>query len=489
MAVVTPEGIVGKVAAVYPLVAQVLLVTDPTFKVGVESQKGHVHGVLDCGTGKCTVEQIQNEERIDNGEWFFTSGEDRIFPKGFPVGTTVSVQPGQGMKDIKLNLSGAPGGAEEVLVVLQGVHQNIPSTPPVLQDSAKMLPPPADREGKTQVAVKPQTEADKVMQKYEELGKQQEHTYGAMGSGVPNFNLKPPLAQATVPGGSDDPTSETKSSSTAQNETGEPARPVAKAPVATPSILGARTGSSTPHSVPENPAIPQLKPPAPEIRPSPSVTMRANRPAPEVSPNTNGPVLPLGAPPEAADIDVSAAFSPMNETSHQIVGQPIQENWFSRFQVVALVLITLVAIIGKFYLPRLVPNTEWLELPLLLTIYFGLMRRSQISSLFFGAFVGLAEDSLSPANLPIGMYGITKTLVGYFAASVSMRFNVESSVIRLVLSFFFYFFHAFLYWIMRRALLGQIVPFDPQETFVHGALNALVAIPLFAILDRMKLAN
>ena len=179
----------------------------------------------------------------------------------------------------------------------------------------------------------------------------------------------------------------------------------------------------------------------------------------------------------------------MNETSHQIIGQPIKENWFSRFQVVALILITLVAIIGKFYLPRLIPNTEWLELPLLLTIYFGLMRRSQISSLFFGAFVGLAEDSLSPANLPIGMYGITKTLVGYFSASVSMRFNVENSVIRLVLSFFFYYFHAFLYWIMRRALLAQIVPFDPQETFVHGALNSLVAIPLFAILDRMKLAN
>lgn len=179
----------------------------------------------------------------------------------------------------------------------------------------------------------------------------------------------------------------------------------------------------------------------------------------------------------------------MNETSHQIIGEPIQENWFSRFQVVALVIITLIAVIGKFYLPRLIPNTEWLELPLLLTIYFGLMRRSQISSLFFGAFVGLAEDSLSPANLPIGMYGITKTLVGYFSASVSMRFNVESSVIRLFLSFFFYFFHAFLYWIMRRALLGQAVPFDAQETFVHGALNSLVAIPLFAILDRMKLAG
>ena len=179
----------------------------------------------------------------------------------------------------------------------------------------------------------------------------------------------------------------------------------------------------------------------------------------------------------------------MNETSDQIIGRPLRENWFSRFQVVALVIITLIAIIGKFYLPRLIPNTEWLELPLLLTIYFGLMRRSQISSLFFGAFVGLAEDSLAPDNLPVGMYGITKTLVGYFAASVSMRFNVENSVIRLVLSFFFYFFHAFLYWMMRRALLGQMIPFDPQETFVHGALNSLVSVPLFAILDRLKLAS
>lgn len=180
----------------------------------------------------------------------------------------------------------------------------------------------------------------------------------------------------------------------------------------------------------------------------------------------------------------------MNETSGQIILRRVtKESWLGRFQVVALAALTLIAIVGKFYLPRLLPHTEWLELPLLLTVYFGLMGHSQIASLFFGAFVGLAEDSLSPANLPIGMYGITKTLVGYFAASVSVRFNVENSVIRLVLCFFFYFFHAFFYWIMRRALLGQIVPFDPQETFVHGTLNALVAIPLFAVLDRMKLAG
>src|SRR5882757_2810742 len=143
MAVVTPDGIVGKVVAVYPLVAQVLLVTDPTFKVGVESQKGHVHGVLNCGAGHCVVEQVQNGDKVDASEWFFTSGEDRIFPKGFPVGTVVSVALGTDMKDVKLNLSGAPGGVEEVLVVLQGVHQAIP-VDEITDNSTfeRPLPPP-----------------------------------------------------------------------------------------------------------------------------------------------------------------------------------------------------------------------------------------------------------------------------------------------------------------------------------------------------------
>lgn len=196
MAVVTPDGIVGKVVAVYPLVAQVLLVTDATFKVGVESQKGHVHGVLDCGGGPCTVEQIQEEERVTPGEWFFTSGEDRIFPKGFPVGTVISVQPGQGMKDVKLNLSGAPGGVEEVLVVLQGVHQPIPVGAVVEDAAIKALPPPPGEPGNdskqpNRQTKTTQTEADKVVQKYEQIGKDQNHVYGGLASGLPNFNAKP----------------------------------------------------------------------------------------------------------------------------------------------------------------------------------------------------------------------------------------------------------------------------------------------------------
>ncbi len=471
MAVVTPEGIVGKVVAVYPLTAQVLLVTDPTFKVGVESQKNHVHGVLACGGGKCAVEQIENQERVDPREWFYTSGEDRIFPKGFPVGSVISADPGQGMKDVRLNLSGAPDAAEEVLVVLQGVHQAIPATPPVIQDlTAKMLPPPPSSVATDAPASKPQTEADKVVHKYQQIGQQEDHVYGAIGSNVPSFNVKP--------GGGTNPA--TPSQETAQNASGAATPPTAEKK---PDAQAAHT-TTAPAPAPATLGTSENPKPAP-------VKAAA---APETRDTSARPVLPLGAPrhkPATAHYTCpNTAPAAMNETSEQVVlRRPLKQNWFSRFQVVALAALTLIAIIGKFYLPRLLPHTEWLELPLLLTVYFGLMGHTQIASLFFGAFVGLAEDSLSPANLPIGMYGITKTLVGYFAASVSLRFNVENSVIRLVLCFFFFFFHAFFYWIMRRALLGQIVPFDPQETFVHGALNALVAIPLFAILDKMRLAG
>jgi rod shape-determining protein MreC len=206
MAVVTPDGVVGKIVAVYPLVAQVLLVTDPTFKVGVESQKGHVHGVLACGTGKCIIEQIQNEDKVEAGEWFYTSGEDRIFPKGFPVGKVLSSQPGQGMREIKINLSGSPEGTEEVLIVLQGVHRVIPTTPPVENAMVHALPPPPAEGGSdAPVATRPQTQADKIVQKYVTVGKEQDHKYGAYGSNIPNFNKKslddtpPASGAATVP--------------------------------------------------------------------------------------------------------------------------------------------------------------------------------------------------------------------------------------------------------------------------------------------------
>ena len=274
MAVVTPDGIVGKIIAVYPLASQVLLVTDPTFSVGVESQKSHIHGALNCKSGsQCTVDYIQNEEKVDLGEWFYTSGEDRVFPKGFPVGTVAAARPGQLMKDVHLNLSGAPGGAEEVLVVLEGVHQQIPDVQ-TGTGLTRMLPPPPSEGAPEQQTVKMQTEADKIKQRYQELGQQENHVYGGYLSNLPNFNA--PLQGKSpnqAPGASDAaPKSAVEKTDAGLEKTPSkpnlnPAAAVQTTPMKKPDVLGAR---------------PNAEPPADKVQ--------------KTAPKPAGPLLPLGAP-------------------------------------------------------------------------------------------------------------------------------------------------------------------------------------------------
>ena len=109
--------------------SQVLLITDPTFfGAGVISQKNRVHGTIrGLGQSKCIIDHVQNEEKVDVGEMFYTSGDDRIFPKGMPVGRATVVRPGKTAKEIYVVPSGFQNGLEEVLVVVQGEHQAIPN--------------------------------------------------------------------------------------------------------------------------------------------------------------------------------------------------------------------------------------------------------------------------------------------------------------------------------------------------------------------------
>jgi len=54
------------------------------------------------------------------------------------------------------------------------------------------------------------------------------------------------------------------------------------------------------------------------------------------------------------------------------------------------------------------------------------------------------------------------------------------------LAFFFYVFHQWLYWFIGSSLLGQSLAFSFWQTLALGALNALVAVPLYHILDKLK---
>jgi rod shape-determining protein MreD len=163
-----------------------------------------------------------------------------------------------------------------------------------------------------------------------------------------------------------------------------------------------------------------------------------------------------------------------------------RESQISRFRIWVLLAVPLAAILFQVYIPLFFQFLSFLELPLLVTIYFALMRRSPVGGLLVGMLVGLAQDSLS--KNPLGMFGIVKTLVGYFAASVGLRFDVDHPLVRLVLAyFFFFFFHQFFYWVLSRALLAQQVTFDVRRTMFIGLLNALVGVSLFHFLDKLRM--
>jgi rod shape-determining protein MreC len=121
MAVITADGIVGKVLLVYPSVAQVLVINDQSSGVGVLLENTRLQGVLrGTANGEVVLERVMSDEQVAIGEPVLTSGGDQIFPKGLPVGTVTKVGSG---KDLFLNIKVKPAAnlsrLEEVLVLVE----------------------------------------------------------------------------------------------------------------------------------------------------------------------------------------------------------------------------------------------------------------------------------------------------------------------------------------------------------------------------------
>ena len=208
MAVVTPDGIVGKVIAAFPVTSEVVLITDSSFAAGVISQKDRVHGILrGQGSGTCRIDGVQNEEKVEVGEWFYTSGDDRVFPKGMPAGQVKVARQGPQFQEIFLEPSGVQNSLEEVLIVLEGVHQMIPEAPNAGAAVHLQSPPPADSSipQAPPTAAAPGTDADRLHDRYKALGEAQNHKFGEglPGSKPPDFNAplpaKPPAPKPAPP--------------------------------------------------------------------------------------------------------------------------------------------------------------------------------------------------------------------------------------------------------------------------------------------------
>src|ERR1700739_3918836 len=92
-----------------------------------------------------------------------------------------------------------------------------------------------------------------------------------------------------------------------------------------------------------------------------------------------------------------------------------------------------IALVLQALLPRVVGRFSYFDLPLVVTVYFALGRRSPIQGMIMGGFLGLFEDALT--HHAIGIKGIAKTLAGHRAASVGVRIDVQNATIRLLLNF------------------------------------------------------
>lgn len=87
MAVITPNGLIGKIYNVRDSYSEVILLRDPNFSVSVRLQKSRQEGIV-SGIGKdyYLLKYIPQEQTVEKGEIVITSGLDGIFPPGILVG-------------------------------------------------------------------------------------------------------------------------------------------------------------------------------------------------------------------------------------------------------------------------------------------------------------------------------------------------------------------------------------------------------------------
>jgi rod shape-determining protein MreC len=121
MAVITAEGIVGKIKDVFPLSSQVLLINDHDSGAGVILEHSRLQGIVKgTSVGELQINDIMSDEQIEAGDHVITSGGDRIYPKGFSVGTVISSTPDHDNDPflaIKIKPSADLRRLEEVMVV------------------------------------------------------------------------------------------------------------------------------------------------------------------------------------------------------------------------------------------------------------------------------------------------------------------------------------------------------------------------------------
>ena len=155
-----------------------------------------------------------------------------------------------------------------------------------------------------------------------------------------------------------------------------------------------------------------------------------------------------------------------------------------RFGIPATILIPVTAVFLQAWLPLRLHFFSIFDLPLLVTISFAIARRSQMAGMFTGALIGIFQDALTHQH--IGLYGISKTVVGFGASSLGIKLDVENAGARLLLTLLFYVVHEVVYFTIARGMVSMHLEWSWPHELGSAVANAVLGVILYALLDRLK---
>lgn len=298
MPVITPDGIVGKVKEVFPLSSQVLLINDHDSGAGVILEHSRLQGIVK-GTplGELQVYYIMSDEKVDPGERVITSGGDRIYPKGYAVGTVISSTPDKDNDPflaIKIKPAADISRLEEVLVITKmsddsqtaasgpapmraadilsqrlpsvpKVDPNAPKTPGGTQTgvpAAKSSPTPANKPVSTGAEQKPAAVTGTVKPPAPASGTSASVKPAASAAGTSAASTAKTGAETKKPSSGQTPASTTGSAETTPAKP-KPTPKKAKTPAVAPDSTAPDQPASTPTATPTpaNQVMGQEKPP------------------------------------------------------------------------------------------------------------------------------------------------------------------------------------------------------------------------------------
>jgi rod shape-determining protein MreD len=155
------------------------------------------------------------------------------------------------------------------------------------------------------------------------------------------------------------------------------------------------------------------------------------------------------------------------------------------FHPAITLLVPFAAVLLQSLLPKPLRYFGLFDLPLIVTIFFAVSRRSPVAGTLTGAAIGLLQDALT--SQPIGVNGMAKALIGYAAASIGVQVDVENFTTRILMNFCFSLVNSLLLFLIHRRLLGMpSFHLNWWHELICAVANALIALPIFFLLDRAR---